>query len=93
MWRALVWSVTGKESDTEDSILTGGKNTSTKTNVNDTIAEYLDTFKELNLGRDEAKIEARKTGYTDLVRNYYNLSTDFYEYGKWPVRIFDEEQR
>jgi sterol 24-C-methyltransferase len=77
MWKYIVWASTGKTSPDPDSIITNDGNKRVKTAIGD----YLHTFDEKDKGRDEGKITERKEGYKSLVRNYYDLVTDFYEYG------------
>ena len=79
MWKSIVWLSTGKTAPDQDSIMTSDSRAHGK--VNTAIGEYLHTFKESDVGRDEGKIQERKDGYETMVRNYYDLVTDFYEYG------------
>ncbi|KAH9257939.1 hypothetical protein BASA81_003958 [Batrachochytrium salamandrivorans] len=80
MWKSIVKYTIGKESNASDSLITTNQATGTGT-LKETIHQYLDTFDDTNVGRDEAKIEERQQGYQTLVKSYYNLVTDFYEYG------------
>lgn len=76
----IVKFATGRESNSNnDSLLVS--NTLATSNVNRTISSYLKSFQEQDAGQDLSKIEERKSSYQDLIKSYYNLSTDFYEYG------------
>jgi sterol 24-C-methyltransferase len=97
MWKTIVQYSTGKTSPDPESIMT--KSTD---RVNTAIEEYLSPFDEKDKGRDESKIQERKEGYQTLVRNYYDLVTDFYEYGwgesfhfapRYDFETFDESIR
>jgi len=77
MWKTIVWLSTGKTAPDSHSIITDNGNSK----VNTAIDGYLSTFNESDVGRDANKIQERKDEYKSLVRNYYDLVTDFYEYG------------
>lgn len=51
--------------------------------VDGSIEEYNSMFSEdtKELGNSKAKIGERKQKYTTMINHYYNLVTDFYEYG------------
>jgi len=57
---------------------------------------YCDFYAE---GSSEAGVDARKKGYADMVNAYYDIATDFYEYGwgrsfhfapRWKTETFPE---
>jgi sterol 24-C-methyltransferase len=50
------------------------KDTPRRTEMKNQIGEYTDLF-------DVSNADARKTQYTDVVNKYYDLATDFYEFG------------
>ncbi len=49
----------------------------TRENVGDTIQEYLGFFR----GKNEKDATARRSGYLTMINDFYDLVTDFYEYG------------
>lgn len=49
--------------------------------VSDTIDTYNSLYQETKKGKDQAKVKERKVTYTNMVNAYYDLVTDFYEYG------------
>ena len=49
----------------------------TRVQVDETIHEYLGFFRETN----EEDSSARKSGYATMINDFYNLVTDFYEFG------------
>lgn len=54
-----------------------------ETSVTGAIDEYCDLFEETNeeRGRSKTKTTERKAKYATMVNHYYDLVTDFYEYG------------
>jgi sterol 24-C-methyltransferase len=45
------------------------------------VRDAIDAYADLQGGGGNASLEARKERYAELVRGYYDLVTDFYEYG------------
>lgn len=45
------------------------------------VRDAIDSYADLQSGGDDASLNARKERYAELVRGYYDLVTDFYEYG------------
>lgn len=80
MWSYIVRALAGKESGSKDSLLADSHKVATG-DLNQTVNKYLGTFKETNIGQDQVKIAERKDAYQEVVNSYYNLVTDFYEYG------------
>ncbi|KAF2075930.1 hypothetical protein CYY_002778 [Polysphondylium violaceum] len=50
-------------------------------NRDNKVQESLDQYRELFKGDDKKAIEARKNNYTSMVNQFYDLATDFYEFG------------
>lgn len=75
VWNRVVRAGTGKTGEDADAL--GHKG------VDSAIDEYVDMYDENGdkKGHDASKIGERKTKYTTLVNHYYDLVTDFYEYG------------
>ncbi|KAM9995765.1 hypothetical protein ACTFIY_001940 [Dictyostelium cf. discoideum] len=48
---------------------------------NDKVDDTLNGYKELFKGNDDKAIQARKNNYTHMVNTFYDLATDFYEFG------------
>ncbi len=77
VWNMIVRANVGKgDTDYNTKI-------SDRKQCNRTITEYTEMFHEdaANQGRDQGKIKERQQKYTTLVNAYYDLVTDFYEYG------------
>lgn len=60
---------------------TGANAAIKKDRVNQTIDTYNSLYQEKNKGQDKQKQKERKGTYTNMVNAYYDLVTDFYEYG------------
>lgn len=78
VWNAIVKANVGDKA-TEASKLQSGESEK----VHKAITEYNNMFKEddSEVGRSAEKIEERKNKYAHMVNHYYDLVTDFYEYG------------
>ncbi|KYQ99971.1 putative delta-24-sterol methyltransferase [Tieghemostelium lacteum] len=50
-------------------------------NRDDKVDDTLNTYKDLFKGDDKKAIESRKKHYTTMVNQFYDLATDFYEFG------------
>lgn len=76
LWSSVVRRAAGKTHPGDVDALQTDK-------VSNAIEEFNELFKEdeRNLGHDAAKVGARKTKYATMVNHYYDLVTDFYEYG------------
>ncbi|MDJ0853315.1 MAG: methyltransferase domain-containing protein [Myxococcota bacterium] len=51
--------------------------TTTREKVDETIQEYLGFFR----GKNEKSAAARRSGYATMINDFYDVVTDFYEYG------------
>ena len=49
----------------------------TRGKIDETLQEYLGFFR----GKNEKDLSARKSGYATMINDFYDLVTDFYEYG------------
>ena len=76
MWASVVRFVTGKDAKDPESILSDAKSAA----LNDEMGSYADKFDDGQQSESQL-LARRKDEYKDLVRQYYNLITDFYEYG------------
>ena len=47
----------------------------------DKVANKLDDYLHVHAEGDGGDLDARKTGYKEMINRYYDLVTDFYEYG------------
>jgi sterol 24-C-methyltransferase len=74
-WNSLVRAQTGKTSQDADALRHEA--------VASAVDEYAAMFdeKEDEKGQSAAKIAERKGKYTTMINHYYDLVTDFYEYG------------
>lgn len=76
VWSTVVKRAAGKGSKDVDAL--------SNQQVEKSIDEFNDLFHgedQSNLGQDQKKIDARKGKYATMVNHYYDLATDFYEYG------------
>eukprot|EP01006_Ploeotia_vitrea_P043397 TRINITY_DN66724_c4_g7_i1.p2 TRINITY_DN66724_c4_g7~~TRINITY_DN66724_c4_g7_i1.p2 ORF type:complete len:369 (-),score=229.68 TRINITY_DN66724_c4_g7_i1:139-1245(-) len=72
-WNAVVKLSTGKSSKEQDAL--------NEQRVAGVVDGYADLFDESDKGRDQQAIKKRQKNYEKLVNSYYDLVTDFYEYG------------
>jgi len=74
-WNTVVRRAVGKNDNDKDAL--------THNAVTSAIDEYCDLYEEdaHEKGRSKKKTDERKAKYTTMVNHYYDLVTDFYEYG------------
>jgi len=79
LWSSVVRRQTGKKDDDADSLIASTDNNK----LANTIEKYNALFKEKDdaKGQSAEKIQERQDKYMDMVNGYYDLVTDFYEYG------------
>lgn len=79
LWSTVVRRQTGKGDEDVDSLIASQE----KNKLSSTIQKYNALFAETedSKGQSKEKIEERQVKYMDMVNGYYDLVTDFYEYG------------
>jgi len=78
MWSTIVRQQAGKKDDDVDSLIEDKKG-----KLASTIDRYNKLFKEKDevKGQHKEKIQERQENYMEMVNAYYDIVTDFYEYG------------
>ena len=79
IWSTVVRKNAGKSGEDVDSLIASSE----ADKLHNTITKYNALFKESTdtMGNDAQKIKEREHKYMDMVNAYYDLATDFYEYG------------
>jgi len=79
LWSSVVRRQTGKGNEDVDSLIASKEDDK----LHATITKYNQLFKESDdqKGQSEEKIRERQDNYAGMVNAYYDLVTDFYEYG------------
>jgi len=75
IWSGIVRRGAGKSCDEAHSLIAN------RSQLDSAISTYEELYNERNVGHDQQKIDERKGNYAALVNGYYDLVTDFYEYG------------
>ena len=77
IWNYVVRSSAGKGNEDYDTVIAD------RDGLSKCITDYTELYneKESSQGQDSKKIKERQSNYELVVNSYYNLVTDFYEYG------------
>lgn len=75
IWNTIVFYSAGKGAEDQTSLI------GDRAKLDSAIQNYNELYNDKDVGRDKAKTDERKGNYTTLVNSYYDLVTDFYEYG------------